>query len=101
MAQFASPETFIRELLEKAGIEVGGTARHDIIVHDPRFYARVAADGPLGLGEAYIDGWWDSPAVDAMLTRIHQAKLADVIPKNWKYIVSALRSKLLNPQNRR
>ena len=29
-------------------------------VHDERLYARVFAHGSLGLGEAYMDGWWDA-----------------------------------------
>src|SRR3954467_15988775 len=82
----ANPESFVRELLEKAGIEVGGGARHDIAVHDRRFYARVARDGALGLGESYVDGWWDSPAVDEMITRLHLARLPAAIRKNWKYL---------------
>jgi cyclopropane-fatty-acyl-phospholipid synthase len=99
--RFASAEGFIRELLEKAGIEIGGRASHDIVVHDRRFFDRVARDGPLGFGESYMDGWWDAPAVDELITRIHQAKLADVIPKNVKYVASALKAKLLNLQTRR
>src|SRR3954465_9666864 len=99
-----NPERFVRELLEKAGIEVGGGARHDIAVHDRRFYARVARDGALGLGEAYGDGggargvggwygggWWDSPAVDEMITRLHLARLPAAIRKNWKYLASVLK----------
>ena len=98
---FASSERFIRELLDRAGIEIGGRASHDIAIHDKRFYDRVARDGPLGFGEAYMDGWWDSPAVDELITRLHQAKLADVIPKNLRYMASALKAKLLNLQTRR
>jgi cyclopropane-fatty-acyl-phospholipid synthase len=96
----ANPESFVRELLEKAGIEVGGAARHDIAVHDRRFYARVARDGALGLGESYVDGWWDSPAVDEMITRLHLARLPAAIRKNWKYLASVLKARLLNLQSR-
>ena len=96
-----SSEKLIRELLKKAGIEIGGSATHDITVHDPRFYSWVAQDGALGLGEAYIHGFWDSPAVDEMITRIHRAKLAQVIRNNWRYMASALKAKALNLQTRR
>ena len=58
------------ELLSRAGVTVGGEAAHDIEVHDPRFFARVLRDGALGMGESYMDGWWDSPAPDQMLERI-------------------------------
>lgn len=98
---FANPESFIRELLEKAGIEIGGSAAHDIVINDRRFFARVARDGALGLGESYVDGWWDSPAVDEMITRIHRANLPDYIRKNWKYMAGLLKTRLLNLQSRK
>ena len=60
----------MRRLLEKAEITIGGDAPQDIIVHDERVYARVISDGSLGLGEAYVEGWWDSTALDETLTRI-------------------------------
>lgn len=97
---FANPERFIRELLENAGIEIGGRAPHDIVVHDPRFFAWVARDGALGLGEAYVHGLWDSPAVDQTITRFHQAKLSHVIRNNWKYAAAVIKAKLLNLQSR-
>ena len=28
---------------------------------------RVLRDGTLGVGEAYIDGWWDCDALDQMI----------------------------------
>ncbi|HEX6555293.1 MAG TPA: hypothetical protein VF026_21190, partial [Ktedonobacteraceae bacterium] len=96
----ANPESFVRELLEKAGIEIGGGALHDIVVNDRRFFIRVARDGALGLGESYVDGWWDSPAVDEMITRIHRANLPDRIRKNWKYMASLLKARVLNLQSR-
>src|SRR5215212_1586790 len=30
-----------------------------LLVHDPRFYSRLIRDAALGLGESYMDGWWD------------------------------------------
>lgn len=98
-AKFKNPEGFIRELLEKAGIEVGGGAPHDIIVHDPQFYSWVARDGALGLGEAYVNGLWDSPALDQMITRIHRAKLSYALRNNWKYKAALLKARALNLQS--
>ena len=52
-------ENIIRKLLEEAGIEINGANSWDIQVHDERLYARLLRDAALGLGEAYIEGWWD------------------------------------------
>ncbi|MBT8096820.1 MAG: class I SAM-dependent methyltransferase [Woeseia sp.] len=33
----------------------------EVHVHDPRFYSDVAFAGAIGAGEAFIQGYWDSP----------------------------------------
>jgi cyclopropane-fatty-acyl-phospholipid synthase len=100
-ASQSSSERLVRRLLEKAGIDVDGGAPHDIIVHDRRVYARVLRDGSLGLGEAYVEGWWDSQAVDETLTRILRARLADWAGTSWLETASVLSTKIVNLQSRR
>ncbi|HEX2209798.1 MAG TPA: cyclopropane fatty acyl phospholipid synthase [Longimicrobium sp.] len=95
----AGPERFVRELLGQAGITIDGSAPHDITVHDRRFYRRVARDGSLGLGESYMDGWWDCPAIDQMIARIHRANLPASIRRNWRLLLTALQARLLNLQS--
>ena len=65
----------MRELLGRAGVTVDGDAPWDIQIHDPRVYARVLRDGTLAVGESYVDGWWDSPELDQMLTRVISARV--------------------------
>jgi cyclopropane-fatty-acyl-phospholipid synthase len=36
-------------------------------VRDPRLFARLVRDGDLGFLEAYLDGWWDSPDLQALM----------------------------------
>ena len=57
-------EKEMRTLLERADIGVDGARPWDFQVHDQRFYRRVFSQGSLGLGESYMDGWWDCPALD-------------------------------------
>jgi len=97
----SNSERLVRALLEKAGIAVGGAAPHDIVVHDERVYARVIRGGSLGLGEAYVEGWWDSPAVDETLARILRAGLADQAGTSWSETTSMLVARIFNPQSRR
>jgi hypothetical protein len=49
----------LQELFAPAGLTLDGDAAWDPKVHDERFYSRVLANGSLGLGESYVDGWWD------------------------------------------
>jgi cyclopropane-fatty-acyl-phospholipid synthase len=52
-------EATIQALLDEAGVTLSGPEPWDPQVHNPHLYARVLAQGSLGLGEAYMDGWWD------------------------------------------
>ena len=85
------------ELLASADVRVGGARAHDIAVHDPRFYARVLAQGSLGLGESYMDGWWDAPALDATLARLIEARLEQRV-HGIADLAYALRARLFNLQ---
>jgi len=88
-----------RELLELAGIEVNGNRPYDIQVHNSRFFDRVLAEGALGLGESYMDGWWDCEALDQFFDRVLRARLDEKVKGNWKIAWHALRSRLFNLQN--
>ncbi len=60
----------IRSLLAGAGIAINGENACDPQINDDRFYHRVIRDGSLGLGEAYMDGWWDCQALDQFFYRV-------------------------------
>lgn len=92
-------EIILRQLFESAGIEVNGNRPWDIQVHDSRFYNRVLREVVLGLGESYMDGWWDCLAVDQFVDRALRARLDKQIKGNWKILLHILRSKYLNLQS--
>src|SRR5690349_16850719 len=66
-------EEKIARILAYADIRIDGDRPWDIRVHDPRFFRRVLLHGSLGLGESYMDGWWDVEALDDFFTRIQRA----------------------------
>ena len=70
-------EPVVRDLFEAADIRIGGDRPWDPTVRDPRFYQRLMADGTLGLGESYMDGWWDCDRVDEMMARLSGPRLAN------------------------
>jgi cyclopropane-fatty-acyl-phospholipid synthase len=65
----------VLSLLDGAGIHPGGGAPADPVVHDERFFARVLSQGSLGLGESYMDGWWDVESLDGMIVKLLGARL--------------------------
>lgn len=65
----------IQKDLAEIDIKIDGTRPWDIQVHDERLYRRVILRGSIGLGEAYMDGWWDAEALDQFFFRILRAQL--------------------------
>jgi cyclopropane-fatty-acyl-phospholipid synthase len=92
-------ETILRELFEFADIQLNGKNPWDIQVHNPRFYERVFRETSLGLGESYMDGWWDCDAIDEFITRVLLARLDVRIKGDWKILLHALRARFLNLQS--
>jgi len=92
-------ETVLRELLSLAEIEVNGSHPWDIQVHDDRFYERVLRDASLGLGESYMEGWWDCSAIDEFVDRALRAHLDEKVKNETRYLFQVMRAKMLNRQS--
>ncbi|MFP4374981.1 MAG: cyclopropane fatty acyl phospholipid synthase [Spirochaetaceae bacterium] len=90
----------IERLLDGTDIRINGDRPWDVQVHDERFYRRVLAEASLGLGEAYMDGWWDCERIDEMLTRVLQAGLDRKMVARI-LALDVIRAKLVNLQSPR
>jgi cyclopropane-fatty-acyl-phospholipid synthase len=90
----------VEELLNLAGVAVDGNAPTDIRVDDPRLYSRILAHGSLGLGEAYMDGWWDTGDLDGFLFRLLDTRLDERVG-GWEDAWLHLKSRFLNLQRGR
>jgi cyclopropane-fatty-acyl-phospholipid synthase len=91
-------ESIIRELFSLADIEIGGTRPGDIRVHDQRFYERTLRDASIGFGEAYMDDWWETDALDVTIDKIMRANLKQKIQGSWKLKALTVKALLLNLQ---
>lgn len=85
-------------MLATAGITVNGPNPWDLQVHDDRFYKRVFSQGSLGLGEAYMDGWWDCDRIDEFVFRVMRADLYKSARFGWRTVLEVLLAKLINLQ---
>ncbi|MCP1374348.1 cyclopropane fatty acyl phospholipid synthase [Dyella lutea] len=85
------------QLLALAGIRIDGDRPCDLRVHDDRLYARVFSHGSLGLGEAYMDGWWDVADLPGFFTRILGAQLDQEL-KTLDTLLAHLKARFLNLQ---
>lgn len=93
-------KALVNELLSLAGIEINGRNRWDIQVHDERFYKRAVTEVELGLGESYMDGWWDVEQLDEMIFRIVRADLQNKVKRNLKVAMQLAGFYLINMQAR-
>ncbi len=88
------------KLLEHAGVRINGDAPTDIRVNDERLYSRVFAHGSLGLGEAYMEGWWDAQDLPGFFTQLLGAHLDEKL-RNLDTLMAHLKARYLNLQRGR
>jgi cyclopropane-fatty-acyl-phospholipid synthase len=88
----------IGQILERADIRINGLRPWDIRVHDARVFGRIMAQGSLGLGESYLEGWWDCDAIDEFFARILIARKGFTPKVNLSLMLWALKAKFTNLQ---
>jgi len=89
------------ELLQSVDIQVNGSRPFDIKVKNPNFFKRVLQEGSLGLGESYMDGWWECERLDIFFQRILRAKLDKKLPHHLKDTLRVAAARLTNLQSKR
>jgi cyclopropane-fatty-acyl-phospholipid synthase len=96
----ATAKETIEHLLSLADIKPNGSRPFDIQVHDERFYGRVLAERTLGLGESYMDGWWDVRRLDEFIARVISAGVHKKIRVTPTMVRSFIRAALFNRQTK-
>jgi len=86
----------IESLLKGTDITINGSNPWDPQIHNDNFYSRVLKDGSLGLGESYVDGWWNCEKLDEFFDKVLNAHLDKKIKYNWKVISRFIWSRILN-----
>jgi cyclopropane-fatty-acyl-phospholipid synthase len=86
---------WVQELLFAAGIEINGKNTADIQVHNEKFYARILKDPILGLGETYVEKWWDCECLDQFFCSLLRACLEEKIKQDKHFLYYILKTKLL------
>ncbi len=90
----------VKETLLTGDIKINGDRPWDIRIYNPHFYNRVVAQGSLGLGESYMDGWWDVKELDQFFYRLLQLDLSKIPRLNLAMAGLWIRSNLLNMQTK-
>ena len=93
-------EDTAQQLLSLAGVKINGNNPWDISVHNEKFYQRVLSQVNLGLGESYMDGWWDCEKLDEFFSRVIRSQIQNSVKKNWTLIYGILLARMMNMQSR-
>jgi len=86
-----------QRLLDHADVRINGDRPFDVRVHNERIFSRLFAQGSLGLGEAYMDGWWDCDDLAELFSRILRARLDEQV-RPLRELPGLLQAKLMNLQ---
>jgi cyclopropane-fatty-acyl-phospholipid synthase len=94
----------LREKVENtlctADVRINGDQPSDIIIHDDRFYRIVLTRGALGLGESYVDGWWDCADLAQLFCKLLKAHIDRNVSISWKFVLAYLKATLSNRQRK-
>lgn len=93
-------EQYITKLLESADIRINGDRPWDLKVHNKKLYQRVIRHGTLGIGEAYMDRWWDAEKPDELFCRAIKANLHRKFNYNPSTVLLYLESFFINQQTK-
>ena len=91
----------IEKLLRQADVKINGDRPWDIKVLDERFYDRVLSQGTLGLGESYMDSWWECEKLDEMICRVLRVGGENLVSKNLLIILHVIKAKIFNLQTKK
>lgn len=92
----------VEQIFNIVDIKINGHRPWDVQVHHEGFYRRAIVQGSLGLGEAYMDGWWDCAQLDEAFCRVIRAHMEGGFKLTFPFIfplfMSVLKAKVLNLQ---
>ncbi len=94
-----SAEHWFQSLIATAGIQLNGPAPCDIQVHNPAMFHRIRWQGTLGLGNSYVDGWWDCAHLDDLFHRLFTAHLDRTSGLFLPQLLGTLRAHFANLQS--
>ena len=93
------PSEIIQKLLAHAGVAINGPNPWDIRVRDDRWYGRILREKNLGLGESYMDGWWDCQRLDELFYRLLKSGIEERVKGNMRYMLRFLPGIVFNLQS--
>jgi len=93
-------EAIIKFRFGRAGISINGSNSYDIKLHNNEFYNRLACDSSLGMGESYMEGWWDCDDLHEFSFRCFSNGLYKKYMSQMNVVVNYLMLRVFNLQTK-
>ncbi|MFT7615326.1 MAG: cyclopropane-fatty-acyl-phospholipid synthase [Candidatus Woesearchaeota archaeon] len=90
----------VADITAQVGITINGSKKYDIKVLDDKFYPALLANGTLGFGESYMDGYWECDQIDELTSKLLMRESDTKIQSKLTLIAEHLKAKVLNQQNK-
>lgn len=90
----------VEQLLEGSGVALNGSAPWDMQILHPDLFSRLLHQGTLGLGEAYMEGWWECERIDEMIHRMLRHGLGERAHTPTERMLYRLQNGLFNLQSK-
>ena len=87
----------LEKMLSAADVQLDGVRPWDLRVNNTKFFGRVLTKGSLGLGEAYMDGWWESPQLDEFFFRVIRNHIQEQV-RPVRELTGKISTRLMNLQ---
>lgn len=91
----------VEKMLMEIGVTINGKYSYDIKVNNPALFKRIIQEGSIGLGESYMEGWWDCERLDILFTRILRSGIDEKLPKHLSDFFYIIFARLFNLQSRK
>lgn len=96
---FSSHREQVERLLKAADVRINGDRPWDVRVHNEGVYARIFAEGTLGLGDAYVEGWWDCDDLCELFRRAFRANIENHFRRGLPLLIEHAKARLVNNQS--
>ena len=93
-------EDWLAQVCDECGVTINGSAPADPQIHNRELARRAFTEGSMGLGEAYMEGWWDCEALDELATRAMRASIDQKIENKARLVFEIAKARVFNFQKK-
>lgn len=94
-------KTIIENILNEAGVTIGGDSAYDLVIKDPKWFKEVWQGRSLALGESYMANWWECQQLDEFFFKLLRYVANTLSNKKFAFFLMYLKNLLFNFQTQR